>query len=245
MTGIYKITDQTNGKIYIGQSNDIERRWSEHRKNSKNGTTLLYQAMQQHGLENFIFEIIEECSLEELNNREQYYIDYFDSSNTGYNMNNVDRPQYTITESIASKIREDLRNSSLNQNQIAEKYNISHSLVSQINTGRMWHDDKNVYPIRKNYSKENKSHFCKDCGKPIGYKSIRCIECDNLFRKQHIKDTVSREELKEKIRTIPFTEIARKFNTTDKAIKRWCSFYNLPNRKKDINSYSDEEWEKI
>lgn len=245
MIGIYKITDQINGKIYIGQSNDIERRWSEHRKKSKTGTTQLYQAMQEHGLENFKFEIIEECLLEELNNKEQYYINYFNSAYEGYNMNNVDRPQYTITEEIANLIKIDLQNSELNQNQIAQKYNISHSLVSQINTGRMWYTDKITYPIRKNYVKENNSHFCKDCGKPIGYRSMRCVDCDNIYRKQHIIDTISREKLKDKIRSIPFTEIARSLNTTDKTIKRWCNFYNLPSRKKDINSYSDEEWEKI
>ena len=55
----------------------------------------------------------------------------------------------------------------------------------------------------------------------------------------------SREELKNLIRYIPFTVIAEKYKVSDKAISKWCIAENLPSRKKDINNYSDEEWNKI
>lgn len=88
MIGIYKITNQVNGKVYIGQSVHIKQRWSQHCADSVKGTTLLYQAMREYGIKNFSFEVIEECSLEQLNEREVYWIAYYDSFNKekGYNM---------------------------------------------------------------------------------------------------------------------------------------------------------------
>lgn len=56
---------------------------------------------------------------------------------------------------------------------------------------------------------------------------------------------ISREELKEKIRTIPFVQIGLEYNLTDNAIRKWCDKYGLPRRVKDIKSYSDDEWNNI
>lgn len=79
MIGIYKITDTITGEIYIGQSIQIEHRWQEHRKRSQDlkENTLLYQAIRRDGLDNFIFEVIEECTKEELNDKEKYWIQYY------------------------------------------------------------------------------------------------------------------------------------------------------------------------
>ena len=54
-----------------------------------------------------------------------------------------------------------------------------------------------------------------------------------------------RDELKVLIRTTSFTAIGKKYGVSDNAVRKWCKTCNLPYRKKDINSYSDEEWEKI
>ena len=67
---------------------------------------------------------------------------------------------------------------------------------------------------------------------------LRCETTD--YRKP-----LTREELKEKIRILPFTQIAKEQNVSDNAIRKWCISYNLPSKKKDINSYSDEDWKKI
>ena len=75
MIGIYKITNSLTGKHYIGQSNNIERRLVEH----KSGTQLIDKEIQRLGEENFTFEIIEECSLTDLNEREEYWITYYNS----------------------------------------------------------------------------------------------------------------------------------------------------------------------
>lgn len=88
MAGIYKITNQLNGKIYIGQSVRPNQRWLQHQSEVKMGrsNTLLYNSMRKYGIENFTFEVIEECQNEELNEREIYWISYYDSFQNGYNM---------------------------------------------------------------------------------------------------------------------------------------------------------------
>lgn len=89
MIGIYKITNTLNNKVYIGQSIDVETRWLQHLyKGSHNSSEgKLYPAMFSDGINNFKFEIIEECILDEklLNTREKYWINYYNSYEEGYN----------------------------------------------------------------------------------------------------------------------------------------------------------------
>lgn len=86
ISGIYKITNKINGKIYIGQSQNIFQRWADHRYESKSNTKPLYKAMRKCGIENFTFEIIEECDCSQLNEREIYWTKYFQSYSNGYNL---------------------------------------------------------------------------------------------------------------------------------------------------------------
>lgn len=86
--GIYKYTNVINGKIYIGQSTNIQKRYSQHlydaTKRPERGTGV-DRAIAKYGIENFKFEIIEECSVEKLNERERYWINFYDSYHNGYN----------------------------------------------------------------------------------------------------------------------------------------------------------------
>lgn len=87
--GIYKITNLKDEKVYVGQAKDCRKRWLEHCKHGLGidtpQTNKLYQAMLKDGLENFTFELLEECSEEKLNKSEQYFIEMFDSIEWGYN----------------------------------------------------------------------------------------------------------------------------------------------------------------
>jgi group I intron endonuclease len=76
MIGIYKITSPSN-KIYIGQSIDIKKRFDSYRRMDKKNKkqTKLWNSFLKHGFLNHKFEIIEECSIELLNERERYYQD--------------------------------------------------------------------------------------------------------------------------------------------------------------------------
>ena len=87
MIGIYKITNTVNGKCYVGQSRDIEARWAKHLSAYKSSPEWeLYRAFKKYGIAAFSFEVVEECTIEELNEREIYWITQYDSFNNGYNM---------------------------------------------------------------------------------------------------------------------------------------------------------------
>lgn len=84
---IYKIYNDNNNKIYIGQTSvGVNSRWKEHLYNAKsNNSSAIYTAMRKYGIDTFHIETIEECENEKLNEREKYWISYYDSYKNGYN----------------------------------------------------------------------------------------------------------------------------------------------------------------
>ena len=89
--GIYKITNQKNDLLYIGQAVDIATRWKNHAKAGLGIDTpannKLYKAIIEDGLENFSFELLEECNRDQLNEKEKFYIKLYQSDQFGYNSN--------------------------------------------------------------------------------------------------------------------------------------------------------------
>lgn len=89
-TGIYKITNIENGMCYVGQATDIAERWKQHIKRGIGADpptqNKLYPAMLAIGVENFTFEIIEECSLAQLTEREKYWTDFYKAQEFGYSI---------------------------------------------------------------------------------------------------------------------------------------------------------------
>lgn len=100
---------------------------------------------------------------------------------------------------------------------------------------------------RTNSTKSAKKYYCIDCGKEVSsYTVKRCQDCASKHRTIPLEDMpVSREELKNLIRTKPFTQIGVMFSVTDNAIRKWCNKFNLPRKASEIKQYSDEEWSKI
>lgn len=82
-SGIYKFTSKTTGLSYIGQSVDIERRYHEH-KIVDDGYSF-HNAIKEHGWEDFVFEVLEYCDKDKLNDREKYWISYYNTYYHGYN----------------------------------------------------------------------------------------------------------------------------------------------------------------
>jgi group I intron endonuclease len=78
MIGIYKITSPSN-KVYIGQSIDIEQRFKQYKYLKCKGQIILYRSLKKHGVEKHKFEILCECEISELNDKERYYQELYSS----------------------------------------------------------------------------------------------------------------------------------------------------------------------
>lgn len=92
-------------------------------------------------------------------------------------------------------------------------------------------------------------------------KFLECPICKNLFQLKHVGqkycspqcsskaqqkvERPSREELKQLIRSSSFLSIARLYNVSDNAIRKWCKAYSLPYSSSIIKKYNDSEWELI
>ena len=89
-TGIYKITNIKSQKCYVGQAANIADRWKQHIKRGIGAETptrnKLYPAMLEEGIENFTFEIVEEVDRALLNDREDYWQNYFHAKDFGYSI---------------------------------------------------------------------------------------------------------------------------------------------------------------
>lgn len=84
MVGIYKITNP-KGKVYIGQSVDVNRRFREYKSKYKSAQTKLINSFNKYGIENHLFEVVVECKIEELNDYERFYQDIFNCLVHGLN----------------------------------------------------------------------------------------------------------------------------------------------------------------
>ena len=161
---IYKITNKINGKCYIGQTTDYKRRFQEHKScgYGNENNKLLYYDFKKYGIENFDFEVIEEKT-EKYNEKEKYWISYYDSFENGYNMTeggeepplNIreNRPFATHTEEQIAEIKRLLKETNIQYKDIATMFNYDSSSIERINYGKLWRDDNTSYPIRKESSR--------------------------------------------------------------------------------------------
>lgn len=166
MIGIYKITNKINGKIYIGQSNNIKRRFSEHQTKGTTSRIPLDVAIQKYGKENFDYEILEECTLEQLNEKEKYWIQYFNSIENGYNLSEGG-DQQSIGENNGRAIltEEDVKiiriayNNHKNRKEVYEQFKnkISFSTFARIWDGTGWH---HIMP--EVLTEENKRYYSRE-----------------------------------------------------------------------------------
>jgi group I intron endonuclease len=94
MIGIYKIINP-KGKIYIGQSINIERRFREYNRLQCSQSKKIYNSLKKYGVDKHTFKIIEECSLDQLDNKEEYWILFYDSHIKGLNIKLSSKPSWT------------------------------------------------------------------------------------------------------------------------------------------------------
>ena len=89
--GIYKITNLDTQRAYIGRSTDIKKRLTEHVKGAFDISTIadqeIHRVMGREGVDKFSFEVLEKVEKEKLNEREKYWIDFYQTQSYGYNQN--------------------------------------------------------------------------------------------------------------------------------------------------------------
>lgn len=254
MCGIYKITNIVNGKVYIGQSQNIEERWRAHRSrpfqvNSNYRDNYLYRAIRKYGLSCFLFEVIEECLLKDLDTQEKFWIAFYKSNNFefGYNMTEGGEGtkgiEIKLSREQVDEVYSLLLTSNLSQQEIANKYNVSQYLISLINRGIVHIKEGCAYPLRDYSLLQKREYLCKECGERISKRAERCVSCTNKFAQKTERPT--REELKDLIRHNSFVKIGEIYSVSDNAIRKWCDSYGLPRKKTEIKKYSEEEWKSI
>lgn len=127
---IYKITNKCNDKIYIGQTRQtIEQRWSGHKHSAVTSDAPLYRAMRKYGIENFQIDVIIKCNNNNLNNKEIYYINYYNSYvPNGYNAT-LGGDGHTVYD--YQKIIQDYYNMNENISKVCEINNCDYTVVKR------------------------------------------------------------------------------------------------------------------
>lgn len=194
MIGIYKITKKENGKSYIGQSNDIERRIKEHQYKTDLAIEL---AIRKYGIDAFNYEVLEQCSLEELDAKEIYWIQYYNTfKGFGYNCNKgggdsrgENNGRTNLTNEDVAYIREcyDLHK---RRKEVYKQFKdkISFSAFASIWDGTTWKDIKPEV-----YTKENKEYYmyhATDGGSSEGaiLTDEEVMNCRNRYIKETAKE---------------------------------------------------------
>lgn len=136
---IYKITNQVNGKVYIGQTRQsVESRWNQHKAKAKHhtdGNNYFHNAINKYGEEQFKVEVLEECDFDKLDSREIYYIAKYNTFGDGYNTT-IGGGGKRIPD-VYNKYEEikDLYLSGFSSNWIAEKFNVDKTTIVKILKG--------------------------------------------------------------------------------------------------------------
>lgn len=250
MTGIYKITNKVNGKVYIGQAVDIERRWKEHEKrvfykNGKDYHSPLYRSIRKHGLNNFSFEIIEECPAEDLNDKEVFYIALYKAYGQGYNqtVGGNNHTHYKLTDEDVTAIIHRLKTTLDNTHSIAKDFGVGFTTIRGINVGAVYKRDTESYPIRPDMRKMNANHItihrCPICNQQVQKKGSLCVSCFHLqTRKTHRPEPL---ELAKLVKEKGFTQTGKMFGVDANAVKKWCDTYKIPRHLNQLIAWYDKE----
>ena len=164
MIGIYKITEKENPTMfYVGKSNDIERRFKEHIQKSYSQSRIPFDDyIDEKGKDAFTYEVLEECSIEELSIKEKYWTDKLQATKSGNKFDGGltdviggNNPKAKLTEKDVVEIRK-AYNNHLKQKDVYEKYKdiISFGYFQNLWQGRSW-----AHIMPEVFTKENKEYY--------------------------------------------------------------------------------------
>ena len=188
----------------------------------------------------FEFTLIEVCPITELDEKEIYWINYYDTYYHGYNEtfggrgsaghgNKIDKEEF-------KKLCQDLIEDVISPDIIAKKYNITLDTLTQINYGKLRKMDGYSYPLRIEH--------CPICGgEKKSFSSVMCTACATKIKSKINIFSISKEELKKLIYKYSFEYIGKQLGVSPASIRRWCKKYGLPHLREEIIYYSPQEWD--
>jgi group I intron endonuclease len=176
MIGIYKITN-SEGKIYIGCTISWDRRLKEYQNLKVKGQSKIYGSLLYYGVENHTFEFIEECNVSDLYERELWWINYYNSVDSGLNIRLGGR-NGNLTQDTKNKISEALKgrkNTWFNPNSKGHKYTEEQKQKMRKPRVNKWEREKLISPntveeIRIKYNTGNytRSNLSREYGASWG-----------------------------------------------------------------------------
>ena len=204
--GIYGIRNLVNGKIYIGKTGmNFGDRWDSHRSllnNGKHDNPHLQKAWDKYGQDNFEFIIIEDCGIDELSDREKYYIKLYKDMGLAYNIHDGGDEGYNLgkhlSEETKRKIGEKNKINGLGRkasDETKEKMSKSHTGMKYASMSE--EGKKNIQQAQRKYFEQNPKKLCVD-----DVIEIRRLHKDGLN----------------------YSEIARKYNVTHQCISDICNY---------------------
>lgn len=228
-SGIYCITNLRNGKRYIGQSIDIERRWKQHKDTAMKGVnlSLLHKALREQGEDNFKFEVLCYCPEDMLTQSERYYILLLktlskDTYPGGYNVvlpEGTDNPTFTNEEvslpsldrSVGQDVPQELEvvayclaHTKMTYSEIATQVGVTEEQVIDIDEGYAVKFDRYDYPIRG--SRLSKAR-----------RTARQEGIKTFFTEQELEDMLADPER--------YDELLRRKCATDMDVLYWSRYY--------------------
>ena len=130
---IYIIRNTINNKVYIGQTRiSVEQRWKEHLRHAQYGKQIINRAMKKYGVDKFYIEMLETCVLEDLDCREMYYIELYNSTDKskGYNVSmGGNTPRFKRKILSISDLINLYINKKFTLEEIAKKFKVSRYII--------------------------------------------------------------------------------------------------------------------
>lgn len=237
--GIYIIKNKINNKVYIGQSVDIMCRWYAHRNSAKGKSqdsyTKIHTAMNKLGIDNFYIEILEECEYSKLDEREIYWINFFNSYKNGYNMTlggDSNRGESNGRHLLVEEQVIEIRLAYGNKIPFREVYNKYKCVISKRGLQKVWHFETWKHILPEVYTEENRIWHATmakaniDGNKKLGKnnKERACNEEEILKMRELRKEGLS------------YTRISEITGRSASTIRKYCLFQECPSNRKFFNS---------
>lgn len=241
--GIYKI-ESPSGRIYIGQSVDIESRWNHHKgMRDAYKQTILYRSFAKYGADKHSFEILEECPKEKLNERERYYIEKYDTFETKHGLNLTKGGDHAV---LSKRTRDKISRAKKGK-PIPHLIGFKHSQETKEKLAELAKGNTNW--LGKNHSEETKEKLRQaNLGKKVPKETIEKLRISSTGRKYP-----NRKKLTEEARAkISKSQIGRKLNVPRTSIyygvvmkkykktTSWIAVIVINKKQKYIGSFKTE-----